>query len=436
MVCWYWLTKARESGDRIRLLAVASVCFVPAWHFLVFAAFSLGAFTYTWVKISDGLRMVGLIAIFVIGLAWAVRWVERRSRHYAGIAASGAIVVREKAWNPLDLAAWYYSQRHQKLDQSIGTFVAYALLFVLAFLLITGMRGCRERYQLPLGGGEPKKRKQVVKIEKVVKKKFVINPFSAVIFNPPKIDKIKLRLLEDTRHRYEVGYGDTAGAGFTGGTQRGKVRFIRLEYKGGDWDQDFGIGADLNLLIEYNIQTAQRVASQTESRKIEQLKNFPMRESPPMVYMTGQRGIEVNDAEVKILRDYLLKKRGMIFADNGGSSGWHGQFFQLMQRVLPRIEPVRVPLDHPVHRIPNEIPFLPYVAPHGGKDAWGWVVEGRLVCYYHPGDIGDAWADGHAGVRREIWRYCYDLGVNVLFYAHAEYSKWLETLAKDDATRN
>ena len=69
---------------------------------------------------------------------------------------------------------------------------------------------------------------------------------------------------------------------------------------------------------------------------------------------------------------------------------------------------------------------LPYVAKHGRSDALGWVVDGRLVAYYHPGDIGDAWADGHSGVPREVWESCYQLGVNVIFYAHAEYNKWLE----------
>ena len=62
-----------------------------------------------------------------------------------------------------------------------------------------------------------------------------------VPINPPKIEDIKLELLEAVRHRYEVGYGQGDGAGFAGGTRRGKVRFIRLQYSGGDWDQDFGI---------------------------------------------------------------------------------------------------------------------------------------------------------------------------------------------------
>jgi len=57
------------------------------------------------------------------------------------------------------------------------------------------------------------------------------------------------------------------------------------------------------------------------------------------------------------------------------------------------------------------------VAPHGGKDALGWWFDGRWVCYYHPGDIGDAWCDGHAGIKPEVWECCYQLGTNIIFYA-------------------
>ncbi len=121
--------------------------------------------------------------------------------------------------------------------------------------------------------------------------------------------------------------------------------------------------------------------------------------APPFVYMTGQKDISVSKQEVRILRDYLMEKHGMIFGDNGGSSHFHNQFFQMMRQVLPSVEPVRVALDDPIHMRPYRIPFLPYVAPHGGRDAWGWKVDGRWVCYYHPGDIGDAWSDEHC--RRE-----------------------------------
>jgi hypothetical protein len=237
---------------------------------------------------------------------------------------------------------------------------------------------------------------------------------------------VKLNLSEITKHAYKVGYGEGAGAGFAGGTKRGKVRFIRLEYTGGDWNQDFGIGADLNMLLEYGIRTRHKVAERTESRTVSQLKNFPKGKSPPMVYMTGQKNISLSKSEVKILREYLLEKHGMIFGDNGGSSRFHSQFVAMMNRVLPNTRYVTVPLDDVIHSRPYKIPFLPYVAPHGGKNALGWKVDGRWVCYYHPGDIGDAWSDGHAGVDPVIYEACYQLGSNVIFYAHSEYAKWLQ----------
>jgi hypothetical protein len=145
--------------------------------------------------------------------------------------------------------------------------------------------------------------------------------------------------------------------------------------------------------------------------------------------MTGERSISISQSEVETLREFLIDKHGMIFADNGGSSGWHSQFFSLMRRVLPKVNPRAIPLDHPVH---SGLTAIPIVAPHGGQTAYGWVVESRIVAYYHPGDIGDAWADGHAGVSRRIWEASYRLGGNIILYAHSEYSKWLKTQQKKD----
>jgi hypothetical protein len=334
-------------------------------------------------------------------------------------------------WNPLDLDAWYYGQHGRKLNQSLTALLSYSFTFALTFLLLGQIGGCSEIYEMPAGGGEQQQIVQQVKVQKVIKRKYIVNPFSAILFQVPPIDDIKLQLTELTHHAYKVGYGQGKGAGYAGGTKFGKVRFIRLEYSGGDWAQDFGIGADLNMLIEYNVRTQQKVHNKTESRTVMQLNNFPVGKSPPMVYLTGQKSISLSNNEVKALRKYLNEKHGMIFGDNGGSGHFHNQFLSMMRRVLPTIDPVPVPLDDVIHRIPYQIPFLPYVAPHGGTVALGWKVDGRWVCYYHPGDIGDAWADGHAGVKPEIFEYCYQLGTNVINYSHAEYSKWLEARKED-----
>lgn len=393
-----------------------------------------------WYDLRATFATYGLGVLFLLGLCWVIWIVERISQRidaertarraataHPQIDGAGATddAVDRRNWNPLDTHAWYYGRRSRKLNQSLATLLGYSLSFVLVATLLTQLRGCAEYYEAPAGGGEVKAIAQTVKIQKVIKKKFVINPFSQIIFNPPPIDEVKLQLTEVTQHAYKVGYGEGDGAGFAGGTAKGKVRFIRLEYSGGDWNQDFGIGADLNMLVEYGVRTSHKVADQTESRTVAQLDAFPALKSPPLVYLTGQRSISLSKSEARVLREYLLDKHGMIFGDNGGSQHFHNQFFAMMRQVLPEVEPVKVPLDDEIHSRPYTLPFLPIVAPHGGRDAYGWKIDGRWVCYYHPGDIGDAWSDGHSGVPTPVWEACYQLGTNIIVYAHAEYSKWL-----------
>lgn len=402
---------------------------------------------------------------YVVGLLWCIWLVDRAGRSYeARRRAAGQLnsldgsrgvvaVQRRSIWNPLDAAAWFYGRRSPKLNQSMVLLTAYSLLFVLASVASGYIHRQAESAELPAGGGGggaggPAQKMavaQTVRLKKVVKKKFVINPFSAISFTPPPIDDVKLQLEQQTDHLYSAGsgqggagggrgkgfgYGDGEGSGFGNGTGTGRVRFIRLQYDGGDWDQDFGVGADLNMLIEYGVRTGQKVNDRTESRTVSQLVAFQTDKSPPLVYLTGQRNINLSKADIKNLRTYLLDKHGMLFGDNGGSRHFHNQFFAMMRQVLPECEPVRVPLDDEIHRVPFPLPFLPYVAPHGGKDAWGWKVDGRWVCYYHPGDIGDAWSDGHSGVPRDVWDACYRLGANVIFYAHVEYAKWVMSRPK------
>ncbi len=435
-----WLNYGRKAANPTLRYAVYSCCFFPVWLFLVFVLDELGS-DAPWGVFRVYAAQGGLFLAFVTGLGWVTWWVERKSRslQLARLEASGAATASAplrsmhesvaepsegaRIWNPLDMDAWYYGRQRQKLRQSLSVLFTYLLLFVLLVILLLQMSGCRELYEMPAGGGEQKPPNPVVKVQKVIKKKIIFNPLSKVIAKVPPIEEIKLQLMEITKHAYTVGYGKGAGAGFAGGTNRGRVRFIRLEYAGGDWDQ--GIDADLNMLVQYNLRTQHKIAPRPETRKIAQLKNFPVGKSPPVVYLTGQKNISVGKNETEILREYLTEKHGMLFADNGGSAHWGNQFKSLMSRILPNVAYIRVPLDHPIHRIPFPIPFLPYVAPHGGTEALAWVVNGRIVAYYHPGDIGDAWADDHAGVPAHVWEACYQLGANVIFYAHTEYSKWL-----------
>ena len=453
---------ARPAPSQIRQAALASLALFPIWQWFVFVFDQLGSDNFAALSAE-----LGTVTAFFVGLAWTVWGVERGSHYYLSRRASHTPLNAttpipadltanmlafdgpsaampapgEKIWNPVDLEAWYYGRKAPKLNQSLTTIFGYTIAFVILVFLFNKIGGCQEIYEMPAGGGgnskgdkENSDEPQTVVVQKIIRKRFVINPYSSINFNIAPIENVPLNLKEATKHGYQIGQGKGDGAGFSGGTNRGKVRFIRLEYRGGDWDQDFGVGADLNMLLRYGIETGHQINEKTESRTIEELGRFVLGKSPPMVYMTGQQSIQLTKREIEILREYIIDKHGMIFADNGGSSQWHGQFFSMMDKVLEGtgVYPVKVPLDDVIHRIPFTLPFLPYVAPHGGKDAWGWYKDGRWLAYYHPGDIGDAWSDGHSGVRREVYEACYQLGVNVIFYAHAEYNKWLNTREKKE----
>lgn len=434
LLCVLWI---RWGWPRSRLTraTVLSLCYVPVWLWLVFATDAL-----VWDSFRVTFAQFGLAGLFFLGLAWIVWGLEKATQYYESRrrAESTAAGRRVANWvnrehesnddflaNPFKRRIWSYF-RGNRLSQSVAGLVVYSAAFMLLVLLVSQLGGCQEIYEMPAGGGKPMTIAQTVKIEKKKVKKFIINPFSSIIFTPPPIDDVKLQLTEVTQHKYAVGYGEGTGAGFSGGTARGKVRFIRLEYSGGDWDQDLDAHSDYNMLHEYGLRTSHPIAEDPETRTIGDLARFEKFKSPPVVYMTGQRSIGVTKSEVKILRDFLLDKHGMLFADNGGPHGFHSQFLTMMRQVLPEVEPVSVQLDDPIHKVPYIIPFLPYIAKHGGSDALGWKVDGRWVCYYHPGDIGDGWKDGHSGVKTEIWENCYQLGTNVIFYAHVEYSKWLD----------
>ena len=442
-VAWiHWLRTPRWKDQWTQAVVFSAV--YPFWsHLLVFWSGLLGL-----REVQESLSPVAMGGLFLLGLGWVIWALERASRRIEQgridslLQAGPALVTNpshaldeqraeRRIWNPLDPQAWYYGRGSRKLKQSTLVLLTYAAAFWLAVLAVSQIGGCgQDSYEMPAGGGVQKTVAQKVRIQKVVRKKYVLNRFSHIKFEVPPIDEVKLQLQEVTAHQYQIGYGEGAGGpGFAGGTKKGKVGLIRLEYDAGDWDLNFGPGGDMNMLFEYGLLTQQKVADKTESRRIAQLANYQPEKCPPLVFVTGQKSLSVSNNEAKVLREYLIDKHGMLFASSG-SAHFHNQFIATMNRVLPDVRPVPIPLDDTIHRVPFAVPFLPYVVPHGGKDALGWSMDGRWLVYYHPGDISDAWADGHAGVSPDIYNSCYQLGANVINYGHVEYAKWLMAKGK------
>lgn len=403
----------------LRRAAGATLAFVVVWQATYWLARVLEA------SAAETLHFWGWVILYGLGLAWAVWGVERLAQRREQERGGPRVRAPGRVWNPVDPQAWYYGTTAPRYRQSLGLLVCYSIAFVLLYLLLRPAPASVEPYELPAGGGQDVIA-QKVKIQKIVRKKYVLNPFSSILFNPPPIDQVDPQIMEAVQHQYQVGQGAGEGAGFGQGTGRGKVRLIRLKHSDAHWNKNFGVGGDQNLLAEYASRTRQRVAEQPESIDIGQLGAFPPKKCPPMVYVSGARTFQPTPTEKKVLKTYLLERHGMLIGDNLGGQGFHNSFVQTVNEVTG-VQPVPVPRDDVLHDRPYKLPLLPIVVAHGGTVPLGWKVDGRWVAYYHPGAMSDAWRDDHAGIRRDIWEACYQLGVNLLFYAHAEYNKWLES---------
>jgi hypothetical protein len=182
-----------------------------------------------------------------------------------------------------------------------------------------------------------------------------------------------------------------------------------------------GKSGDYNLLIRFNQLTGLPIASETEAREIDRLARFPKKRAPPFVFITGSGGLRISNSEARILRNYCEVEGGMLFIDCGG--GHFGRSVrQMLAKVFPGKSLVDIPNDDPIYQQPFLFPDgAPRFWHHDGNRALAIRHEGRIVAFYHPGDIKDAWKDGHSGVDPVVADQAYKLGVNVIYYAFNQY---------------
>ncbi len=313
----------------------------------------------------------------------------------------------------------------------------WSVWYHFAILLVIPLigRGCfYDAYDIPKGDGGSVVTQYVQMVEKPKKKRkkeYVFNPNSAIIFKVPDLndDSRSEELDKITQNEYTAqaipGFGPQTGKagrpGWPNGMEDAKIRFIRLQYSGGDWDQDMGRDADYNMLLKLREYAGFNIADATESIKIADLKRWKSKKAPPFVYLTGSGSISLNRQEAKVLRSYLVDEGGMIFADNGGGSFDSG-LNSMLKKVLPELEWVDIANDdiifqHPFY-FPNGAPPLWH---HSGMRAKGMKFNGRWVVFYHQGDINDAWRTGGSGVTPEIQERAYKMGANVIAYAFTQY---------------
>ena len=306
----------------------------------------------------------------------------------------------------------------------------HAALLVLPFLL--AFEGCfSDAYEMPFGSGEVVV--QVVRMKKPKKKKLeqmVLNLDSPFLHWRPEDTEMDKILYDETEARYEANKNQKTktgvqkgSGGWPSGTRDGVIRFIRLKYTGGDWDQDMGFGADYNILLKLHEMTGFRIAKNTEAIAIGKLSKFKKGRKPPFVFLTGRGGIGVSTSEVRVLRNYCLKDGGMIFADNGGGH-FDRHFRNLMRRVFPDLYWVDIPNDDIIYRQPFLFPYgAPKMWHHSGTRALGLRHNGRWVVFYHPGDLNDGWKTGHSGASAYLSALAYKMGINVINYAFNQYHR-------------
>jgi hypothetical protein len=313
-----------------------------------------------------------------------------------------------------------------------SAFIHIFFLFILPLLML--IEGWQKAYEIPKGEGSPVSTLiEVKKIPKKPKKTFVLNPNSAFIFIQPEIDQISdvmEEVDEATEHVYETQVARTGGkpgkgkgkdGGWPSGMDNAKVRFIRLKYSGGDWDQQMGKGADYNFLIKFSEMTSFKIAKKTEAISVGALKRFPKKGKPPFVYLTGSQSMNMSQREIKTLRWYMLQEGGMIFADNGGGN-FDNALRSLMRRVLPEKPWIDISNDDIIYRQPYRFAHgAPPLWHHSGTRAKGIKHNGRWVVFYHQGDINDAWQEGGSGVKAHTRTAAFKMGINVVCYSFNQY---------------
>ncbi len=138
----------------------------------------------------------------------------------------------------------------------------------------------------------------------------------------------------------------------------------------------------------------------------------------PYVYLTGHGNVFFSEQEAENLRNYLIGGGFLHIDDNYGLDPY---IRAEMKKVLPNLEFVELPFDHPIYH--QKFKFqrgLPKIHEHDSQPAQGFglIYEGRLVCYYtYETDLGNGWEDRAVHNNPESLRQeAFKMGANILAY--------------------
>ncbi|MCZ8215701.1 MAG: DUF4159 domain-containing protein [Cyclobacteriaceae bacterium] len=193
-----------------------------------------------------------------------------------------------------------------------------------------------------------------------------------------------------------------------------QVKIARLKYNGGgDWYANKTALTNLITFCNKELNTAFVVEEDVVEAGSTDLFLYPY------VYMTGHGNVVFNDMESANLRKYLLAGGFLHIDDNYGMD----KFIRLeLKKVLPELELVEIPYDHPVyHQKFDFAKGLPKIHEHDGKPAQGLglLYEGRLVVFYsYESDLGNGWEDQRVHNDPEAKRLeALKMGANLIAYS-------------------
>ena len=229
-----------------------------------------------------------------------------------------------------------------------------------------------------------------------------------------------------------------------------KFTFTRIQFSGygrggGGWRVDYP-NADLNFSHRIEQLTAIKADPEGTVVQFTEKKLYGY----PFVYITDPRSMSLGEDEVKGFRKYL-RSGGFFMADDFWSEPEWEAFYREMKRVLPDVEPVDLPVEHPLFRhvfpldskpqVPSEdwyvdrfataqqaldsgvtwetkrydvVPPKPHFYAYFDK-------KGRMMgVACHNTDIGDGWEE--EGVSEWYFKNfsepkSYPMGINILIYA-------------------
>lgn len=142
----------------------------------------------------------------------------------------------------------------------------------------------------------------------------------------------------------------------------------------------------------------------------------------PFAYWCEVGHMDMTDAEVKALREYLLRGGFVLVDDFGGNRDWRN-FYPYLKQAFPEYEVKKLDLSHPIFNCFFSIKTLDVRAPYnrGGDPEFLGIEDGHgrlMMIINYNNDVSDYWQWSNDPFQPiEETNEAYKFGVNYVFYS-------------------